>query len=73
MHLLPTELHRGTSTPIRYTLATAIMNKKGFSVLHCDVQNFAEVLERFCQNFLSSNLQLQDVLWELTAEGFSQS
>ena len=60
---------RGTSTPIRYTLVAAIMNRKGFSVSPCDVQQYAEVLERFCQNFLSSTLQLQDVLWELTAEG----
>ena len=29
---------RGTSTPIRYTLAAAVMNKKGFLVSPCDVQ-----------------------------------
>ena len=60
---------RGTSTPICYTLVAAIMNKKGFSVSPCDVQKYAEVLVHFCHNFLSSSLQLQDVLWELTAEG----
>ena len=60
---------RGTSTPICYSLVAAIMSKKGFSVSPCDVQKYAEVLERFCQNFLFSTLQLQDVLWKLTAEG----
>ena len=32
------------------------------------MKNYAEVLERFCENFLSSAIKLQDVLWELTAE-----
>lgn len=59
---------RGSSTAIRYSLVASILKKKGFSISPSDVKNYAEILERCCNDFLSSTLDLQDVLWELTAE-----
>lgn len=59
---------KGASTPIRYSLIADIMNKKGFSLSPIEVQRYSELLESFCKNFLSSSLELGEILWQLTGE-----
>ena len=59
---------RGTSISIRDSLVAEIMNRKGFSASPSEVTSYVEVLERFCRNFLTTALELGDILWELSGE-----
>lgn len=59
---------KGESTSIRFMLISDIMNKKGFSASVIEVQKFAQLLEQFCKKFLSSSLELGEILWKLTEE-----
>lgn len=59
---------RGTSTSIREFLVSEIMKKKGFPLSPADVKSYVLVVERFCPTFLSSTLDIGDILWELSGE-----
>ena len=53
---------RGTSTPIRFVFVADIIHKKGFPMTPTNAKTYAEFLERYCGNFLSSNIALGVVL-----------
>lgn len=61
---------RGSTIPLRFSIAKQILEKNGVKLSEAEVQIYARIMERcssvFCASF---KFELDDSLWELTGEG----
>ena len=60
---------RAANAPLRFSLVSEILAADGISMDSGEVQQYAEILQRYCPYFCQFGFDLSDTLWKLTSEG----
>ena len=60
---------RAANAPLRFSLVSEILAANGILMDSGEVQQYAEILQRYCPYFCQFGFDLSDTLWKLTSEG----